>query len=155
MYCLSSSLADVGLVVIESLGWTFPELHRERCSLRLQLPKTMPSSCVEPELCRGPPSCDRRAECVAGRVLGPFNPHDFPFGVVPKGRFGNWRLIVDLSSPHGDSVNEGIPESWCSLSYVSVQDTAQTIRRFGRGSLMARAHTRMCQSTRTIGGCWV
>jgi len=57
------------------------------------------------------------AEYAAGRVLGPFNPHNFPlvqispFNIVHKGRTGNWHLIVDLSSPHGDSVNKGIPEA--------------------------------------------
>jgi len=84
------------------------------------------------------------AECAAGRVLGPFKPHDFPqmqispFGVVPKRRTRNWHLIVDLSSPHGDSVNEGIPEAWCSLSYISVHNAARTIQDFERGSLMAK-----------------
>ena len=33
-----------------------------------------------------------------------------PFGVIPKGHTpGKWRLIVDLSSPKGGSVNDGIP----------------------------------------------
>ena len=85
-----------------------------------------------------------KAECTAGRVLSLFKPHDFPqvqislFGVVPNSRSGNWCLIVDLSSPNGESVNKGILEAWCSLSYVSMQDAAQAIRRFGRGSLMAK-----------------
>ena len=85
-----------------------------------------------------------KAKCVAGRVLGLINPHDFPqvqvspFGVVPKGRSSNWHLIVDLLSTHSDSTNEGIPESWYSLSYSSVQDATQAIRRFRHGSFIAK-----------------
>ena len=98
-----------------------------------------------------------KAKC---RVLGPFNPHDFPqvqispYGVISKGRSGNWHLIVDLSSTHGESVNDGILEAWCSLSYVSMQDAAQAIRRFRHGSLMEKVAIGMCQSTRMVGGCW-
>jgi len=36
-------------------------------------------------------------------------------------------FIVDHSSFHCQSLNEGIPEVWCSLFYVSVQDTAQDL----------------------------
>ncbi len=43
------------------------------------------------------------------------------FGVIPKkSKPGKWRLIVDLSSPSGHSVNDGIEKELCSLSYVSV-----------------------------------
>ena len=55
------------------------------------------------------------AECRAGTVLGPFDPallpavHISKFGVIPKPhRPGEWRLIVDLSAPFGESVNDGI-----------------------------------------------
>ena len=50
-------------------------------------------------------------ECAAGRLLGPFDPASLPsvqtssFGVIPKSTPGKWRLIVDLSSPDGHSVN--------------------------------------------------
>ena len=54
-------------------------------------------------------------EVSLGRVAGPFNSPPFPnlqissFGVIPKkGQPGKWRLIVDLSSPWGASVNDGI-----------------------------------------------
>ena len=61
-------------------------------------------------------------ECSEGRVLGPLDPAKFPqihtshFGVIPKGSTGRWQLIVDMSSPEGGSVNDGIPEEFCSLS---------------------------------------
>ena len=61
-----------------------------------------------------------------------------PFGVIPKGQTGKWRLIVDLSTPHGSSVNDGIDRELCSLSYVSVEDVASTILQLGRGTPMAK-----------------
>ena len=54
-------------------------------------------------------------EVARGRVAGPFPLPPLPnlqvssFGVIPKkGQPGKWRLIVDLSSPHGCSINDGI-----------------------------------------------
>ena len=51
-------------------------------------------------------------EVSRGRVAGPFNSPPLPnlqvssFGVIPKqGQPGKWRLIVDLSSPEGSSIN--------------------------------------------------
>ena len=60
-----------------------------------------------------------------GRIIGPVPlervPVDTqlsPFGVIPKsGQPGKWRLIVDLSSPRGASVNAGIEAELCSLHY--------------------------------------
>ena len=72
-------------------------------------------------------------ECSGGRVLGPLYPSEFPyvhtsrFGVIPKGSPGKRRLIVDMSSPEGASINDGIPRELCLLSYVSVKDAAQGI----------------------------
>ena len=59
-------------------------------------------------------------ECNEGQVLGPLDPLALPqmhvsqFGVIPKGNTGKWQLIVDMSSPEGQSVNDGIRESLCS-----------------------------------------
>ena len=61
------------------------------------------------------------AECTAGRVLDLFSSlppglHTSRFGVIPKkSQPGKWRLIVDLSSPQGFSINDGISENLCSL----------------------------------------
>ena len=33
-----------------------------------------------------------------------------------------WRLIIDLSNPRGHSVNDIIPKTLCSLSYITVDD---------------------------------
>ena len=76
-------------------------------------------------------------ECEAGRVIGPLDPschqniHTNRFGVIPKSTPGKWRLIVDMSSPEGGSVNDGIREAWCSLSYAMVTDAAREITAYG------------------------
>ncbi len=87
-------------------------------------------------------------ECAEGRVLGPLDQSQFSmvhtsrFGVIPKGSTGKWRLILDLSSPQGHSVNDGIQESLCSLSYVSVDDAVYAVREKGRGALLAKVDIR-------------
>ena len=83
-------------------------------------------------------------ECSKGRVLGPFPPSSVPqvhvsrLGVVPKKGIDKWRLILDLSSPEGRSVNDGIRPELCSLSYVSVDDAARMATRAGQGALLAK-----------------
>lgn len=83
-------------------------------------------------------------ECEARRVLGPLERSRFPrvhispFGVIPKSEPGKWRLILDLSSPLGSSVNDGISKEMCFLSYISVDDVAARVVRRGRGALMAK-----------------
>ncbi len=85
-----------------------------------------------------------RKECSAGRVVGPLSLRDFPsvqvspFGVTPKSTPGKWRLIVDLSSPHGGSVNDGIDRNLCSLTYSKVDDIAELILHLGIGARLAK-----------------
>lgn len=75
---------------------------------------------------------------------GSWAPSEFPqvhtsrFGVIPKGSTGKWRLILDMSSPEGLSVNDGIQEALCSLSYVSVEDATKGVVAKGRGALLAK-----------------
>ena len=67
-------------------------------------------------------------ECHLGRVMEvKVEPswgeiHVSPIGVIPKKTAGKWRLIVDLSSPKGHSINDGISEELASLAYVSVDN---------------------------------
>lgn len=62
-----------------------------------------------------------------------------PFGVIPKrGQPGRWRLIVNLSSPEGASVNDGIDSLLTSLHYASVDDAVSTIQALGAGTMMAK-----------------
>ena len=60
-------------------------------------------------------------------------------GVIPKrGQLNKWRLIVDLSSPKGTSVNDGISSSLCSLSYASLDDAVQMLLTLGKNALLAK-----------------
>ena len=48
--------------------------------------------------------------------------HCSPFGVISKkNRPDKWRLILDLSSPEKNSVNDGIAKELATVSYVSVE----------------------------------
>ena len=65
--------------------------------------------------------------------------HTSPFGVIPKKhKPDKWRLILDLSSPEGHSVNDGIAKELASLCYVSVDDVVAQVVRLGRGSMLAK-----------------
>ena len=64
--------------------------------------------------------------------------HCSPFGVISKKGSDAWRLIVDLSSPAGSSINNGIREDWASLHYVSVDQAAQKALDLGQNALMAK-----------------
>ena len=64
--------------------------------------------------------------------------HTSRFGIIPKSTPGKWRLIVDLSSPEGRSVNDGVAQDRCSLSYVGVDDAAREILAQGQGALLAK-----------------
>jgi hypothetical protein len=85
-----------------------------------------------------------QGENRAGRLLGPFDRSKYPgvqvssFGVIPKSDPGEWRLIVDLSSPVDWSVNDGIDSRVCSLSYVKVDEIVGMVRSYGRGALLAK-----------------
>ena len=62
-----------------------------------------------------------------------------PFGVIPqKNRDNKWCLILDLSSPYGHSVNEGVRKDLETLSYISVDDVMAEILQRGRGTLLAK-----------------
>ena len=62
-----------------------------------------------------------------------------PFGVIPKrGQPNKWRLIIDLSSPKGYSVNDGIDPALTSVQYTSIDDAVSYNNQLGTGTLMAK-----------------
>ena len=78
-----------------------------------------------------------QAEVEAGRLVGPL-PLSWkqvlqcsPLGLVPKTQPGRFRTIVDLSSPRDHSVNSGISEEICSVSYATLDDAVGLIKRLG------------------------
>ena len=80
-------------------------------------------------------------ECALGHTAGPFDVCPFdPFrsagiGAVPK-KSGGFRLIVHLSAPLGQSINDGIDEDLYSLEYITVDDIVKHVIRQGRGALL-------------------
>ena len=85
-------------------------------------------------------------EVLLGRVVGPVDPERnpvgtqlSPFGVIPKSNHpGKWRLIVDLSSPEGLSVNDGIDGESCSLKYLHLDEVTDEIVKSGKGTELAK-----------------
>ena len=53
--------------------------------------------------------------------------------VIPKRTAGKWQLIADMSNPEGASINDGIRESICILTYMTVSDAVQSIMQLGQG----------------------
>ena len=79
------------------------------------------------------------------RVIGPFDKGTIPlaqinrFGVIPKSHQPHkWRLIVDLSYPRGNSVNDGVPKDLCSMVYVTIDDAISKILELGPEALLAK-----------------
>ena len=58
--------------------------------------------------------------------------------MIPKSTPGKWRLILDLSSPRGASVNDGISPELCHLQLASVDDAVQLILKLGPGTQLAK-----------------
>ena len=80
-------------------------------------------------------------EVALGRIMGPLEPGTLNirsvrvnrFGVIPKPHQpGRWRLIVDLSYPRDNSINDGIEPELCSSSYASIDDAVEMVLRKGR-----------------------
>ena len=84
-------------------------------------------------------------ELAKGRIACPFSSplllhlHISRFGVIPKKHQpGKWRLILDLSSPDGHSVNNGIRKDSFTVQYMKVDDIIDGIMSLRRGTLLAK-----------------
>lgn len=84
-------------------------------------------------------------EVKLGRLLGPFDSIPFqsfhlsPIGMVPKKNPGEFRMIVDLSSPQGHSINSGISDASARVSYASIDDAITKILECGPGAFLAKS----------------
>ena len=82
-------------------------------------------------------------EIARGHTSGPFaaapfrTTHCSPIGAVSKPD-GSARLILDLSSPRGDAVNEGIDSEQYSVRYSKFDDAIELVRQLGAGAFMAK-----------------
>ena len=87
-------------------------------------------------------------EIEEGRIVGPFaepplpNLRISPLGVIPKKVQGEFRMIHHLSFPFGASVNDFIPQEFCSVHYAKVDDAIRFIKRLGRGCTLAKTDVR-------------
>ena len=95
--------------------------------------------------CRAKPSKVQEridTEMSAGRLLGPIQTellsavHLSPMGLPHQN--DKFRLIVDLSSPAGKSVNDGISSHLCSLKYASVDDAVAMVKTLRRGTKLVK-----------------
>ncbi len=49
-----------------------------------------------------------------------------------------WRLIVDLSSPEGKSVDDRIDPELCTMAYSAVDDAVKLVLKAGREARIAK-----------------
>ena len=103
-------------------------------------PDNLPSAQIKPQLIR-----DRLAkEIQLGRMWGPFNQPPFkhlmcsPVGLVPKKDTEEMRMIMHLSYPYGESINDFIDKDKTSTSYQQFDDAIRLVQKFGQGCFMAK-----------------
>ncbi|XP_078530054.1 uncharacterized protein LOC144812318 [Lissotriton helveticus] len=93
-------------------------------------------------------------ERALGRVAGPFTAPPLPgfvcspLGVVPKKEPGRFRMIHNLSTPRGASVNDAIDPFLCSVTYSSFYSALQRLRDLGPNTFMAMTLSQLS------GSCW-
>ncbi|XP_057312156.1 uncharacterized protein LOC130653651 [Hydractinia symbiolongicarpus] len=82
-------------------------------------------------------------ELNRGHTVGPFDCpplpsfHCSPLGAAPK-KDGSIRVILDLSSPQGFSVNDGISKDSYSVTYSSFDEAIDMVRELGRDCFLAK-----------------
>ena len=120
--------------------WTESHMGLALAMITLHTSRNMRSATEHPE----PNDRYIREEVSAGRIIGPLSVGVDSitvsrFGVIPKlHQQGKWRLITDLSSPVGQSVNDGVDSRLCSISYASIDDAVRRIMRLGQGTVLAK-----------------
>ena len=82
-------------------------------------------------------------EVDRGHTAGPFDEPPFavlhcsPLGAAPK-KDGSVRLVLDLSSPRGCAINEGISREEFSVQYSSFDDAVNLVRTIGTSAFLAK-----------------
>ena len=81
-------------------------------------------------------------EVTAGRVLGPLEHipmetfRSSGLGAIPK-KGGKWMMILHLSAPLGNSVNDGIDKDQFPIQYSTVDKAISLVTSLGAGAVMA------------------
>ena len=57
---------------------------------------------------------------------------------LKRGQPGKWHLIVDLSSPGGAIVNDGIDPEEYTLHYITLDQVIHLVSKLGAGAFMAK-----------------
>ena len=84
------------------------------------------------------------SQVKAGYMIGPLPAHVCSnvvtscMAVVPKSTSGKFRVIVDLSAPAHNSVNDNIHRDLTHVAYSSINDAALLMHHLGKHSLMAK-----------------
>ena len=79
-----------------------------------------------------------------GYMAGPFPPAECAhiitssMAVIPKKAAGKWRVIVDMSSPHGASVNDNLRRDLTHVAFSSVEDAAHLMHHLGPDTILAK-----------------
>ena len=142
----------------QGTGWGVDERHKGGLQVRIPWnPGVTDLKQVKHEFGKRAPGSDIQKEVQAGRMVAigttweaeQMGVHCSPFGVIPKkGKAGRWRLIVDLSSPEGRSVNDGIDKELATVAYMSVDDAmAEVLRICDLQKWTYSKHIETCQST--------
>ena len=103
--------------------------------------QNMPSASLQPSVIDDYLFTELAKGCIAGPFSSPPLPHLHisHFGVIPKKHQpSKWCLILDLSSPDGHSMNDGIRKDPFTVQYMKVDDIIDGIMSLGRGTLLAK-----------------
>lgn len=82
-------------------------------------------------------------EVCKGRMVGPLKEIPFtqyqinPLAIVPK-KSGEYRLITNLSSPAGNSINDAIHDIFAEVHYASIKDALKILLVLGKGAFLAK-----------------
>ena len=85
-----------------------------------------------------------QSERAKGHLAGPYSSPPLPnlqcsgVGVVPK-KGGSWRMIMHLSAPHLNSINDGIDKESYSLHYSTIDNATRLIAKAGPGCFCPRS----------------
>ena len=83
-------------------------------------------------------------EISQGRISGSFSSPPFPtlrcspLALIPKSVPGEFRLVLNLSYPPNNSVNDFMDEHLCTVRYSSVDEAVRMVQNLKPGALLAK-----------------
>ena len=101
---------------------------------KFRAPENLPTAKLDPQVIRH----QLNKEIALGRMLGPFKDPPFPdlmcspVGLVPKKDTDEMRMIMHLSYPYGQFINDFIDPEKASTSSQTFDDTVQLVIKQGQ-----------------------